>query len=176
MEFLADFSKVVRQTFKHSSMRLVTLDQEIDFLSAYLRLETMRFPELFDCELSLKGENTHGNMRIPPMLVQPYVENAIRHGFKRVDRKGHLMVLFESQEHEILKITIEDDGVGRKQALQYSQPHPQDNQVHSTQITENRIALLNSSDNPGRYRVVITDLVQGAIPAGLRVEIFIPVE
>jgi LytS/YehU family sensor histidine kinase len=175
IEFLSDFSKVVRQIFKHASFHSVPLNQEIDFITAFLRLEKMRFPELFDFHIQIRGDLSIDNLSIPPMMVQPFVENAIRHAFKGIDRKGLITITFENSGPSLLKVTIEDNGIGREQTIRNISARYDDTRPHSTQITENRIQLLNTPDVPDQCRIVYTDLFQDGQPAGLRVEIYLPV-
>ncbi len=176
LAYLSDFSKVVRQTLKNASFKLVQLEKEIDYLLSYLRLEQMRFPDKFDFKVSCGAEVSIGTIMFPPMLVQPFVENAIQHGFRSLERKGSLSVVFEVTEEDLLKITITDNGIGRpianlKKALSMEYDRP-----HSADITENRIRLFNSPDEPGKYRVEYTDLTENQLPNGLKVELFLPLE
>jgi ligand-binding sensor domain-containing protein len=174
--YLSDFSKVVRQTLGNTTFRLVNLEQEIDFLHSYLRLVQMRFPDKFDYEIICADKDSVGIIMFPPMVVQPFVENAIRHGFVPLDRMGHLSIVFEVAEKDLLKVIVTDDGVGRELA-QSAQALPfEDERPHSTKITEARIRLFNTPEDPAKYRIVYTDLYNNGEPYGLMVELYLPME
>jgi len=174
--YLSDFSKVLRQLLLKATKHLVPLKQEIDFLNSYLRLEQMRFPDKFDYEVRCVDEEQPDAILMPPMLVQPFAENAIRHGFMNLEKKGHLSIVFEKKKHHILKCTITDNGIGRDKAGSQKGALADDDRPHSASITETRIKLFNASDSPPAFKIVYTDLFDDHQPCGLRVEMFIPME
>ncbi|MDP3642008.1 MAG: histidine kinase [Bacteroidota bacterium] len=174
--YLSYFSKVVRESLANATLRLIPLEQEIDFLHSYLKQEQMRFPDKFDYDIrSFKGEEI-GFVQLPPMLVQPFAENAIRHGFMNLKKKGRLSLFFEKAGEDVLKCTIADNGIGRNKArLQKGQPQD-DDRPHSGTITETRIRLFNTTSSPDKYKIVYTDLSKNGKPCGLQVELYLPME
>ena len=155
---------------------MISLEQEIDFLNSYLRLEKMRFPDKFEYDIRSIGLEGAGIVLLPPMLVQPYAENAIRHGFGTLIAKGYLSIVFEKGGEDMLKCTITDNGIGREKARNHAVISPADDRPHSTGITGTRLRLFNNSESPARYRIVYTDLSENGNPSGLMVELFLPME
>lgn len=113
--YLSDFSRLMRDVMENSQEDFISLTKEIDILSVYLKLEHHRFKDKFDYSFEVdKGINTEDYL-IPPMLIQPYIENAVWHGLRYKKEKGFLSVSIQQQEN-ILVITIKDDGIGRKKS------------------------------------------------------------
>ncbi len=175
LAYLSDFSKVIRESLANANLKTIPLNQEIDFLKSYLRLEQMRFPDKFDYEIRCEQEHSIAFAQIPPMLIQPFIENAIRHGFSNLKEKGHLSALFQPISDEVLKCTITDNGVGRKNSSQ-NRPNLDGDRLHSGQITENRIRLFNTPDSTEKYKIVYSDLFELNEHHGLQVEIYMPME
>jgi ligand-binding sensor domain-containing protein len=176
LAYLSDFSKVVRESLENATQRVVPLDQEIVFLHSYLRLELMRFPDKFDYGINFRDGIQNSLIMIPPMLIQPFVENAIRHGFMQLDKKGSLSVLFEKAGIDVLKCTITDNGIGRSRSQLSSRNDEEKERLHSARITETRLRLFNPPGETEKYRIVFTDLEEAGHPAGLKVELHIPME
>ena len=176
LTYLSDFSKVVRESLENATLRTISLEQEIEFLNSYLRLEKMRFPDKFDYTIDCIDMENDGLILIPPMLVQPYAENSIRHGFGQLMRKGHLSIVFEKLGENLLKCTISDNGIGRVQAKIRGGTSPINDRPHSTRITESRIQLFNSPGSPTEYKTGYTDLTEKGNPCGLLVELYLPLE
>jgi len=176
LSYLSDFSKVVRESLSNATLRVILLEQEISFLHSYLRLEQMRFPDKFDyiidCQKFDKGES----ILIPPMLVQPFAENAVRHGFGPIEWKGHLSIIFKKEGEAMVKCTITDNGIGRERALLNSVFSPINDRPHSTLITATRLRLFNPPGTSARYQIIYTDLSENGNTTGLRVELYMPME
>ena len=175
LSYLSDFSKVIRESLSNANRRMVTLNQEIEFLKSYLHLEQMRFPDKFNYSIQCEKENTISFVQIPPMLVQPFVENAIRHGFSNLMEKGQLSILFQPLSGDVLKCTITDNGVGRKKT-EVKLPNQMEDRLHSGKITETRLNLFNTGELPDKYKIVYTDLNNENGTPGLKVEIYLPME
>jgi hypothetical protein len=176
LAYLSDFSKVVSQSLGSATLRMIPLEQEIDFLKSYLRLEQMRFPDKFDYSINCCEGDDAAVIFLPPMLVQPFAENAIRHGFVNLRRKGHLSVEFKKEGKDLLKCTITDNGIGREKGLLKTESTQKNDRPHSGTITETRIRLFNSPYSPNRYKIVYTDLFDNGKSHGLKVELYLPME
>ena len=114
-EFLIAFSRLVRTSLNQSSQSFVTLKEEVELLNNYLKIEALRFEEVFDWNISIEETLDQGEESIPPMIIQPFVENAIEHGLRPLGRKGSLSIDI-SVKGKLLEIKIDDDGVGRLSA------------------------------------------------------------
>ena len=175
--FLSDFARIVRASLENVNKRSITLEEELDFIKSYLNLEKMRFPDKVTWKIDLAGHVEPKSLIVPPMIMQPYIENAIRHGIRHKKEGGTLMVKVGTDEAGRLHYTIEDDGIGRLKSsvLNFRFKLGDTRNEHSTLITVKRIQLLNTPDNPGRYSVKITDLAdEKGKPTGTRVDIFLP--
>ena len=176
LSYLSDFSKVVRESLGNATLRVIPLEQEVSFLHSYLRLEQMRFPEKFDYVIFSNLVDTGGTILIPPMLVQPFTENAVKHGFGQLERKGHLSITFEMEEEALIKCTISDNGIGRERAGLNSGFSTINDRPHSTSITGTRMRLFNPPGSSKKYKIVYTDLFENDNSSGLMVELYIPME
>ena len=176
LSYLSDFSKVVRESLGNATLRVILLEQEISFLNSYLRLEQMRFPDKFDFVISSNLIEIGGTLLIPPMLVQPFAENAVRHGFGQIERKGYLSIIFETEGEDIVKCTISDNGIGREKARLSNGFSPINDRPHSTLITGTRMRLFNPPGSSVRYKIEYTDLFENGKPIGLKVELYMPME
>jgi hypothetical protein len=132
--------------FKEDQMphaREISLTREIDLLKMYIELMQLQYENRFELEINLDGSLNTDNFRLPPFLIQPFVENAIVHGLLNKVEKGHLKLHFFVLSAETLVCKIEDDGIGRTaaQALQLHKAKIQSSV--STTLTQQRVLLLN---------------------------------
>lgn len=113
--YIAKFSKLLRMILSNSRQEVITVYDEIQSLRLYLDFERLRFDHGFDFDIQIDGQEVLG-CQIPPMLIQPFVENAIWHGLMpRMDDKGYIKISFEKTVEQ-LKISVLDNGVGRQHA------------------------------------------------------------
>jgi tetratricopeptide (TPR) repeat protein len=138
--YLSKFSKLVRQILKSSSQEQVTLEEEINTIENYLSLQKIRFPDKFDYRIDIDPDLE--SVLVPPMLAQPFIENSIEHGFKNKEDKGHLNIRF-SLDGNMLKLEIEDDGIGRKKAMEILEKQNKNHRSMATNITRERLEALN---------------------------------
>jgi len=113
--YLSDFSSLMRDVMENSQEDFISLTKEIDILKMYLKLENHRFKEKFDYSFEVDEVINTEEVVIPPMLIQPYIENAVWHGLRYKKEKGFLKVTISQHETAIV-IVIEDDGIGRKKS------------------------------------------------------------
>lgn len=175
LAYLADFSKIIRQTLENATKEFITLEDEIDYIKRYLRLEQMRFDRQFSYEI-ITGEQTDTETTlIPPMIVQPYVENAIKHGLRHKKGEGRLSVEFKMADDNKLLCIIEDNGVGRTASAAINQQIQKDHNSSGMTIARNRIDALKKMYKSDMYAVEVIDLYSpDKHPAGTRVEIVLP--
>ena len=135
---LSKFSNIMRETLESTYKEYVTVKQEIDFLREYLEIQKIRFPELFSYSLMVDGEMEPSDIMIPSMIIQPFIENSIEHGFADINYHGDLRVDFKQQPKSLL-IEIQDNGKG------LSLPGEKNNEhiSRASQIIKDRIYLLN---------------------------------
>ena len=172
--YLTKFSSLMRKTLENSQHTAIPIKDELEALELYIELESLRFKEKFDYYIQLDEEIDLLLYKIPTMLLQPYVENAIGHGLNNKEGKGKLDVRIELKQ-DYLCFTIEDNGVGRKEAMRIKQGREKHYPPLGTKITESRMELANAFYGT-RMKVQYTDLHDEAgNAAGTRVEIQIPV-
>ena len=172
-EYLTKFSKLVRMILQNSQASLITLESELESLDLYLNLESLRFNYHFDYNITVPKDIDKEVLQVPPLILQPYVENAIWHGLMHKEEKGHLDIdISEKGDHLFLK--IKDNGVGREKAKAMSSKSATKHKSMGLRITENRIAILQKNglqESP----VTIHDLVNDdGTPAGTEVIIKMP--
>ncbi len=168
--YLTKFSRLVRLILDHSRTEIVSLDRELDALRLYIELEAMRFDHKFAYEIAVAPEVVPGQIDIPPLLIQPYVENAIWHGLMQKKTPGMLSVRVFLTGPD-LEIEIQDDGVGRKAAAELKSKSANRQKSHGMTVTAERLELIRRLFGVDA-QVAITDLYDpGGAPAGTRVSI-----
>lgn len=141
-QYLTKFSKLMRGVMENSTEDFIPFQQELDLLQNYLALEKTRFADKFDYEIHVDEGLNMQSLRVPGMLVQPFLENAIWHGLRYRTEKGFLKLSFEKLDHH-LKIIIEDNGIGIEESKKQKTQHQKIRQGRGMKNTLERIALLN---------------------------------
>ncbi len=133
-----DLNKLHRLVLYHTGKKYITLKEELDFLEIYVRMSQRRFEDSFDYQVINENSVDLRTIEIPPLLLQPFVENAILHGLRNKKERGKLQLKIFVQD-EILHILIEDDGVGRSKASEINGLSRQHHQSLGMEITEKRL-------------------------------------
>lgn len=168
LDYISHFSALMRTTLNNSTKKIISIDEEIEFLEEYLRIENTRLEGALDYKII---NETNEEVFVPPMLVQPYVENAIIHGFNGIRYNGEIKVTF-SQEDEYLIITIQDNGIGRKKASKENKK-TLNHKSFGMQLTKTKLELLSSEQL--KSGIQIEDLKGTNEKKGTRVTLKIPV-
>ncbi len=172
--YLTKFSSLMRKVLENSQHTSVPLRDELDALKLYLELEMIRFKDKFEYRINVDEEIDTLLYKVPTMLIQPYVENSITHGLLPRDRKGYVKIDLKLNE-DFLLCTIEDNGIGRKAALERKNQKEDNHNSLGTQIISSRLELVNALYGTS-LKTVYTDLKnEEGEPAGTRVEIQIPI-
>jgi LytS/YehU family sensor histidine kinase len=146
---------------------------ELKALQYYLDIEQLRFDNKFEYAIHLDKEIDDEFMGIPPMIMQPYVENAIHHGIINKKSTGHISISLKL-ENKIIFCVIEDDGVGRERAMQIKNDSGLKHKSRGMVITKERLEILNKQ-NKDQITVNVIDLLNDrGNPKGTKVEINIP--
>ncbi len=175
LNYLSDFAKLIRLTLDNVSKKEILLDDELNYLKYYLSLEQMRFGKIFETEIILSVECENRKIIIPSMILQPYVENSIKHGFVYKNEGGKIKLEFAILDNNILKCIIEDNGIGRDRSREINR-NRKSHQSKGTFITTERLSLLNQIKKRKGYKVETIDLYdEQNIACGTRVEIYLPI-
>jgi ligand-binding sensor domain-containing protein len=143
-EYLTNFASLIRQTLENSMNSFITVASEIQYIETYLRLEKLRFRDKFEYRIQVDDAIEQNNTLLPGMLLQPYIENSIRHGIQhRKDNEGLILVTMAKTTDNAVLYTIKDNGVGRKKAEQLKSSQHIEYQSRGTSINEKRIAAIN---------------------------------
>ena len=173
-EYLTKFSRLVRLILQNSQAALIPLESELEALKLYLELEAVRFNHHFEYKINVDEDLDVDIIKVPPLIIQPYAENAIWHGLMHKEEKGHLEIeLFQSEEVLCCKIT--DDGVGGQRAAELKSKSASTHKSMGMRITADRIAMLQQKKQIDTT-IKITDLVlPDGSAAGTEVLLKIPV-
>ena len=162
------FSNLIRNTLESSDKITRSIEDELNYLENYLELEKLRFPDKLTYSIKI-SEDVDTELKIPKMILQTYVENAIKHGIRHKDGKG-LVEANISKTKDFIKIEITDDGVGREKAKELST----DSTGFGLKLMDNYFKLFNEY-NESKIRHEIVDLYdKNNIPSGTKVKILIP--
>jgi hypothetical protein len=170
--YLAKFSKLIRMVLSNSTKNQIALHDEIDLLKTYVEIEQLRFDNTFDFILEVDEKINEQEFVIPPMLVQPYIENAIWHGIMNMDKnqKGKLILSFTLAD-DCLKIIVEDNGIGRMEAQNYK---VNTHESLAMNLTEQRLSALQELSKNAKINIIVTDLYTAEEKAcGTRVTIYL---
>ena len=181
LNYLSKFSKLIRKILENSRENTVSISNELQLLELYIQLEQLRFSNKFDYHIEIDKKIDMENTEIPPLLIQPYIENSILHGLINKNGRGDLWLSLE-RNNGLLICKIEDNGIGRAKAQKIEQGKVSRHKSLGIKVTEERIsglfALLDY-----KMEVITEDLFEikqptGEIPqpAGTRVTISIPVK
>jgi LytS/YehU family sensor histidine kinase len=169
MDYLSEFAGLMRQNLENSTLSYITLSKELVFLSTYLKLERMRFNNVFTYEIRVNVDIPE-NIMVPPMLLQPYLENAIIHGLRKSTRPGQLLLEVRETQNKIY-CTIMDNGIGRTLASAISKGRHQSTAMSNIGA---RLELLNMEFGMDLFSVTVEDLEEGGEPAGTQVTLCFP--
>lgn len=140
-KYLGKFADLMRVYLEHSKVTTVSVSEEIEALSLYLELEKLRFEDSLECSIAVE-ENVDTSLPIPSLLIQPYVENAIKHGL--LHRKhGRKLLVSLTQPGNVLQCEITDNGIGREKSRVINEMRNPDHKSFATEATQSRIELLN---------------------------------
>ena len=174
-DYLTKFSRLIRLVLENSKSDKVTLANELETLRLYIEMEAMRFPDKLHYQIQLADGIDAESIQIPPLLLQPFVENAIWHGLMHKDEGGLVQVAVAQPTEDRLHIEITDDGVGRLKAAEYKSKSATKNKSFGMKLTAERIQLINQLYNT-QTQISITDLTDaGGNATGTRVTVEIPV-
>lgn len=175
VRFLSKFAKLMRMILDHSMQQFVPLSNEMTSLGLYIDLEKARFNNRFDYRIDVDGNIDEELLNVPPMLIQPFVENAILHGLMHKAEGGLIVISITDNGDKTLTCQITDNGVGRKAAAEIEKGEKAHKSV-GMQLTRERLQDLNRKTK-SELSYTITDLEDANGNAlGTQVTIVMPVQ
>jgi Histidine kinase len=145
--YLTKFSKLMRQVLENSRSEKITLNNELETLRLYMDMEKLRAGDKFDYEIKISDDIETDFIEVPPMLIQPYVENAIWHGLMHKEGKGKILIALNLKEDKMLIINVLDDGVGRKKAIALKSKTATRHKSYGMTITSERMDIIRQLYN-----------------------------
>ncbi|WP_296386146.1 histidine kinase [Winogradskyella sp.] len=142
-KYLSDFSHLMRSVLENSEEDFIPLKKEIELLDLYTKLEHFRFQDKFDYSIDVDDSIDVEEFQIPPMLLQPYIENAVWHGLRYKTEKGHLNIVIQPKSKAELTITISDDGIGRERSKASKTANQKKQNSKGMNNIKKRVAILN---------------------------------
>ena len=174
-DYLTKFARLIRLVLENSRSERVTLHNELEALQLYIELEAMRFKQKVQFTIQVAKAIDQRYLCIPPLLLQPYVENAIWHGLMHKSEGGTVVVEVSQPQENLLQIEITDDGIGRHRAIELKSKSAGKHKSFGMQVTADRIRMINQLYNI-QTQALIEDLVDSFGEAcGTKVIIRIPV-
>lgn len=170
-DYITKFSRLIRSILNFSRMDDISLKEELDTLSLYMEFERMRFQNKFDFDIKVNSQLDLSSVRVQSLLLQPFVENAIWHGLMPLKSSGKVMITVESHKENSIVINIEDNGIGREKAKEFSKSSTQKHKSFGLQITKERLELLKHSNNKSASFVIIDLYDKAGEPKGTKVQI-----
>ena len=167
-DYLTRFSRLIRMVLINSQRSMIPLEDELQMLRLYLDMERMRFKNSFDYRITFANTIDEGAVLVPPLLLQPFCENAIWHGMMQKEGQGHLQIEL-SMEENILSCMISDDGIGREKAAELKTKSAEKEKSMGLTITAQRLALLNKNTNVETFYTIEDMLDENENVAGTKV-------
>jgi LytS/YehU family sensor histidine kinase len=174
-QYLSVFSNFLRSILQFADKTFITLDDELKMLGMYIKLESLGFDKTFTYDISVEEELDTEDILIPPLIIQPLVENAIWHGLMHKEGGKHFSVRFSGSDDDNLCCIVEDNGIGRQQAAAIDAGNLSNfaYQSKATALIKERLELLKQKT--GKQASMVTeDKMDSGKPAGTRITIIIP--
>lgn len=167
--YLGKFAKLMRQILENAEQKEVPLAQDLKSLELYMQLEALRMNHKFDYTIIIDDAIDKESTMVPPLILQPFVENSIWHGIAKKEGHGNILIHVKKEGDNMINCIVEDDGIGRRQSPNIKTTFPQQEKTSlGMKITQARIDILNKIKNT-KAAVELFDLAQG-----MRVEVKLP--
>jgi len=172
-KYLAKFANLVRLVLNNSNNNYHTLRTEVEVLSLYVELEQLRLDKSFDFSMLVDPELDMDKIKVPGMLFQPFIENAIHHGIRESEKRGKISVFFRT-ENDLFSCTIEDNGIGRDESKRRRDGLLKNKESTGIRNTKDRIDSINFVENTSIKLEIIDKMDANKVPEGTLVRILIP--
>ena len=172
--YLTKFSRLMRLVLENSKSKKIPLEHELQALKLYMEMEALRFENKFNYEIIISENIDEEEVEVPPLILQPYVENAIWHGLMNKKGKGNLSIHI-SEKNNQLHCIIEDNGIGREAAAELKKATVSQNRARGMEITSSRISMMKNGASGQSVQIIdLKDKMGNAM--GTRVELYLPMD
>lgn len=166
--YMTQFARLMRQTLENSNRKEITLDDDLQFTELYLQVENKRLNHQFTYDIKVDETIDRQNTLIPPLMLQPFIENSIWHGISKKDGNGHILIEIKKNDNRLI-CSVDDNGAGLNNLNNQEIQNTGKNQSLGVQITESRLAILNKQKQiKGQLKILDKN------GEGVRVEISLP--
>ena len=155
------FSRLTRLVLENSMNQLVPFENDLKSLQLYVELEQMRYADKFMVVFNIQEQITEGDYLIPPMIIQPFVENAILHGLRNKPNNSGILNLSASLQNGYIIVHVEDNGIGRVKATALKANNPIQKNSLGIKVTQDRISIYNNLNQDKKAQLEIQDLHEG---------------
>jgi tetratricopeptide (TPR) repeat protein len=173
LKYLSKFSKLMRLTLEYSKDTLIPIDKEIESLQNYLELEQLRFHDKFEFIIK-SSEKVEFNMGLPPLLVQPFVENAILHGLVPKEGAGLIIVNFDVEDSQLV-CTISDNGIGITKSAAIKENSMKAHKSMALEITKKRLEIMEATISKSA-QIDIKEIEENNAVTGTQVTLRLPIQ
>lgn len=174
LKYLSKFAKLMRRIMDNSRKPVIPVKEELEALQLYLELESLRFKNKFSYDISVDESIDLNDDEIPPMLIQPYIENSILHGLMNLENRDGRLVIEMKKKDGMIICSVQDNGIGREKSREINRAKKRHHVSSGMSIAGNRLEILNLLHG-SKLNVNIFDLKNaGNEAAGTRVEVFVP--
>lgn len=174
VNFMSKFSNLMRLILSTSKSSYIVLQDEIKLLRYYLDIESLRFDNKFEYEITVDSEIDEDFISIPSHMIQPLAENSIKHGLIHKEGKGKIDIRFSQKENHI-QVIVEDNGVGRERAEEIIVRKKLQKSAQGILITKERLQVFNRQQKTNLFEILIVDLYDNnGQPEGTKVILNIP--
>lgn len=174
-DYLTKFSKLMRNTLDYSKRAKVTLHEEIENLKLYVHMEQLRFNDKFSFDIISAQDVDLDKCVLPPLTLQPFVENAIWHGILHLDHPGEIKLFIEKKDGTYL-IKIDDNGIGRSRAKKNKSLSATKNKSYGMKITEERLKFDKDGSAKTKKIEIIDKIDESGSPSGTTIILRIPIK
>ncbi|MDP2176454.1 MAG: histidine kinase [Bacteroidota bacterium] len=171
--YLSEFARLIRMNLNLTIKGLISLEEEINYLELYLSLEKIRFGERFSYEIIIAQDIDDDETMIPPMMIQPFLENAIWHGILPLKGKGHLILSIEKTVNKLLKIQVIDNGVGILENKEVLEVKAEAHKSYGMSLTHQRLSLIEKETGTILHIKIEKAYPENSNP-GTKVELLLP--
>lgn len=174
-DYLNKFSRLIRLVLENSRSEKVSLENELETLRLYMEMEAMRFRGKVNFSINIAQNVDKDSIQIPPLLLQPFVENAIWHGLMHKEEGGIIRIEVTQPHVHLLRFDITDDGVGREKAAEFKSKSATQNKSFGMKVTAERIELINQLYNTATQVQIIDLKNKQGEATGTKVVVEIPI-